>query len=101
MLLGGFLASNSLHDLVGQKQVIPLTFHNNNTCNYSICKKRFEKGFLAEIYSLCASEQLLIYLHPIFSQKQVCAYVITQDICSKFFEVNFYVGRMVLRPNRL
>ena len=44
-----------------------LTFHNNNTCNYSICKKRFEKGFLAEIYSLCASEWLLIYLHPIFS----------------------------------
>ena len=36
-------------------------------CHYSICKKRFEKGFLAEIYSLCASERLLIYLHPIFS----------------------------------
>ena len=30
-------------------------------------KRRFEKGFLVEIYSLCASERLLIYLHPILS----------------------------------
>jgi hypothetical protein len=48
------------------------TFHSqfitHNTCYNSICRKRFEKSFLAEIYSLCASERLLIYLHPIFSQ---------------------------------
>ena len=36
-------------------------------------KKRFEKGFLAEIFSLCASERLLIYLHPIFSQNCKCS----------------------------
>ena len=29
------------------------------------------------------------------------AYVITQDICNKFIEVNFYVGCVVLQPNRL
>ena len=29
------------------------------------------------------------------------AYVITQDICSKFIEVNFCVGCMVTWPNRL
>ena len=29
------------------------------------------------------------------------AYVITQDICNKFIEVNFYVGCMVSSPNRL
>ena len=28
------------------------------------------------------------------------AYVITQDICKKFIEVNFCVGCMVLWPNR-
>ena len=50
MLLGGFLASNSLHDLGGQKKY---------------------------------------------------AYVITQDICNKFIEVNFWVGCMVSLPNRL
>ena len=27
------------------------------------------------------------------------AYVITQDICNKFIEVNFFVGCMVSRPN--
>ena len=29
------------------------------------------------------------------------AYVITQDICNKFIEVNFCVGCMVSEPNRL
>ena len=29
------------------------------------------------------------------------AYVITQDICNKFIEVNFYGGCMVSQPNRL
>ena len=29
------------------------------------------------------------------------AYVITQDICNKFIEVNFCVGCMVSRPYRL
>ena len=29
------------------------------------------------------------------------AYVITQDICNKLIEVNFYVGCMVSQPNRL
>ena len=29
------------------------------------------------------------------------AFVITQDICNKFIEVNFFVGCMVSRPNRL
>ena len=29
------------------------------------------------------------------------AYVITQDICNKFIEVNFWVGCMVSQPNRL
>ena len=29
------------------------------------------------------------------------AYVITQDICNKFIEVNLYVGCIVLEPNRL
>ena len=29
------------------------------------------------------------------------AYVITQDICNKFIEVNFCVGCMVSWPNRL
>jgi hypothetical protein len=29
------------------------------------------------------------------------AYVITQDICNKFIKVNFCVGCMVSRPNRL
>ena len=29
------------------------------------------------------------------------AYVITQDICNKFIEVNFCVGCMVSRPNPL
>ena len=29
------------------------------------------------------------------------AYVITQDICNKFIEVNFFVGCMGSRPNRL
>jgi hypothetical protein len=28
-------------------------------------------------------------------------YVITQDICNKFIEVNFCVGCMVSQPNRL
>ena len=52
----------------GSDQIITF-FSQLSTFNYSICKKkRFEKGLLAEIYSLCASERLLIYLHPIFSQ---------------------------------
>ena len=29
------------------------------------------------------------------------AHVITQDICNKFIEVNFYVGCTVSSPNRL
>ena len=29
------------------------------------------------------------------------AYVITQDICNKFIEVNFCVGCMVSQPNHL
>ena len=29
------------------------------------------------------------------------AYVITQDICNKFIEVNFCVGYMVSRPNHI
>ena len=29
------------------------------------------------------------------------AYYIPQDICNKFIEVNFFVGCMVSRPNRL
>ena len=29
------------------------------------------------------------------------AYVIMQDICKKYIEVNFYVGCMVSQPNRL
>ena len=29
------------------------------------------------------------------------AYVITQDICNKLIEVNFWVGCMVSQPNRL
>jgi hypothetical protein len=29
------------------------------------------------------------------------AYVITQDICNKFIEVNFCVGCIVSQPNRL
>ena len=29
------------------------------------------------------------------------AYVITQDICNNFIEVNFCVGCMVSEPNRL
>ena len=33
--------------------------------------------------------------------KKTYAYVITQDICNKFIEVNFCVGCMVSRPNRL
>ena len=51
------------------------TFHSHlithNTCHYSICKKRFEKGISAEIYYLFASERLLIYLHPIFSHQKL------------------------------
>ena len=34
------------------------------------CKKRFDKGFSAEIYYLFASEQLLMYLHPVFLQQK-------------------------------
>ena len=33
--------------------------------------------------------------------KNKYAYVITQDICNKFIEVNFFVGFMVGEPNRL
>ena len=33
--------------------------------------------------------------------KNKYAYIITQDICNKFIEVNFFVGCMVSRPNRL
>ena len=33
-------------------------------------KKKFEKGIFAQIYYLFASEQLLVYLLPILSQKQ-------------------------------
>jgi hypothetical protein len=29
------------------------------------------------------------------------AYIITQDICNRFIEVNFRVGCRVSRPNRL
>ena len=38
--------------------------------------------------------------HP-SEAKNKYAYVITQDICNKFIEVNFFVGCMVSRPNRL
>ena len=50
------------HVKVGLELSKPLQSGPN--CFYS----HFIKGFLAEIYSLCASEWLLIYLHPIFSQ---------------------------------
>ena len=33
--------------------------------------------------------------------KNSYAYVITQDICNKFIEVDFFVGCTVSRPNRL
>ena len=33
--------------------------------------------------------------------KNKYAYVIMQDICNKFIEVNFFVGCMVSQPNRL
>ena len=33
--------------------------------------------------------------------KNKYAYVITQDICNKFNEVNFFVGCMISRPNHL
>jgi hypothetical protein len=33
--------------------------------------------------------------------KKNYAYVITQDICNKFIEVNFCVGCMVSQPNHL
>ena len=48
-------------------------------------KKRFEKGFLAEIYSLCASERLMIYLHPIFSHfLQNYNFMINMETIPKF-----------------
>ena len=37
----------------------------------------------------------------ILEVKNKYAYVIMQDICNKFIEVNFFVGCMVSRPNRL
>ena len=44
-----------------------LTFHNTqHKLLLHFVKKRFDKGFSAEIYYLFASEQLLMYLHPIF-----------------------------------
>ena len=47
------------------------TFHSlfikHSTCHYSICRKRFEKGFLAKIYCLYASVGLLVYFFPISS----------------------------------
>jgi hypothetical protein len=33
--------------------------------------------------------------------KNVCAHIITQDICNKFIEIKFSVGCMVSQPNRL
>ena len=33
--------------------------------------------------------------------KDKYAYVIMQEICNKFIEVNFFVGCMVSQPNRL
>ena len=50
-------------------------------------QKRFEKGFLAEIYSLCASERLLIYLHPIFSHKKSTEFNNKHALVLKYLEV--------------
>ena len=43
-------------------RVTYLLYVNTTTTHVTtpFAKKRFEKGFLAEIYSLCASERLLI-----------------------------------------
>ena len=54
-------------------RVTYLLYVNTTTTHVTtpFAKKRFEKGFLAEIYSLCASARLLIYLHPIFSHVNI------------------------------
>ena len=63
--------NSSLHNM-NYLMYLPLTFHSHfkthNTCHYSICRKRFEKGFLAEIYHLYASVPLLMYFFLISSQ---------------------------------
>ena len=52
------------------------TFHSqfitHNTCHYSICRKRFEKGISAKIYYLYASVRLLMYFFPILSLYSQC-----------------------------
>ena len=48
----------------------PLTFHNNNTCNYSICKRRFEKGiFCWNILSSCICTIVDVFLSYIVTAK--------------------------------
>ena len=49
----------------------PLTFHNNNTCNYSICKRRFEKGiFCWNILSSCICTIVDVFLSYIVTLYQ-------------------------------
>ena len=52
----------------------------------------------------CQSVRLLYGVWPLTASMEVknkYAYVITQDICNKFIEVNFFVGCMVSEPNCL
>ena len=63
---GGFYSERSEHLFTFQ---FPLTFHNNNTCNYSICKRRFEKGiFCWNILSSCICCWCIsfLYCHMIY-----------------------------------
>jgi hypothetical protein len=50
------------------------TFHSqfitHNTCHNSICRKRFEKGFLAEIYCVNAFVPLFMYLFLVSSHEK-------------------------------
>ena len=60
----------------------PLTFHNNNTCNYSICKKsRFEKGIYCwNILSCCIGMIVDISPSYIFTQFSLHGWVCSVPI---------------------
>ena len=63
-------------------------------------------GTLTQCLSIPQSQSVrsLYGVWPLTASMEVknkYAYVITQDICNKFIEVNFFVGCMVSRPNRL
>ena len=52
----------------------------------------------------CQSVRSLYGVWPLTASMEVknkYGYVIMHDICNKFIEVNFFVGCMVSRPNRL